>query len=478
MELPLIIQGGMGIAISDWRLASAVSRAGQLGVISGTAISRIFTSRLMNGDISGNIRRALSNFPITNAVERILDRYFIPGGKPRSMPYRSQPVHTLKPSRLLDQLTAIANYVEIFLAKENHSGIIGINLLEKLQMSNLASLYGAMLAGVDYVLMGAGIPIQIAAVLDKLSGHEAVNYRLDVQDSAPDDSYRMHFDPEKIFPGISKLAGLLKRPKFLPVVSSTVLAHALIKRSEGAINGFIVEGATAGGHNAPPRGIMKLSSTFEPVYSDKDTVDLEKMKMFGLPFWLAGGYGHPDKLIAALDAGATGIQVGTAFSLCDESGMASELKIKMLKKVLDKSTSVFTNPTISPTGFPFKVASIEKTMSEQDVYESRRRICDLGYLRTIFKDKNGYINYRCPGEPVEDYLRKCGKLEDTIGRTCLCNNLIAAAGYPQSRTDGYIEPPLVTSGVDLPTIRELISTDKMHYSARDVINFLLSPVNS
>ncbi|MCC7159139.1 MAG: nitronate monooxygenase, partial [Ignavibacteria bacterium] len=180
----------------------------------------------------------------------------------------------------------------------------------------------------------------------------------------------------------------------------------------------------------------------------------------------------------ALNAGAAGIQVGTAFSLCDESGMASELKIKMLKKVLDKSTKVFTNPTISPTGFPFKVASVEETMSEQYVFESRRRICDLGYLRNIFKDKNGYINYRCPGEPVEDYLRKGGKLEDTIGRTCLCNNLIAAAGYPQSRADGYIEPPLVTSGGDLPTIRELIKPDKMHYSARDVINFLLSPGNS
>jgi len=38
---PRIIQGGMGIAVSDWRLARAVSRLGQLGVVSGTAIDSI-----------------------------------------------------------------------------------------------------------------------------------------------------------------------------------------------------------------------------------------------------------------------------------------------------------------------------------------------------------------------------------------------------------------------------------------------------
>ncbi|MEO8513149.1 MAG: nitronate monooxygenase [Ignavibacteria bacterium] len=474
MKLPVIIQGGMGIAISDWRLAKAVSQMGQLGVVSGTAISRIFTSRLMDGDIGGNIRRALSKFPYPEIAEEILNRYYIPDGKPLGTPYRSQPVYTIKPSVFLDQLTVIANFTEVFLAKEGHSGVIGINLLEKIQMANLSSLYGAMLAGVDYVLMGAGIPTQIALVLDKFANHEPVSYRLDVSGAMPEDSYCMDFDPEKIFPGIAKLTGTIKRPKFLPIVSSTVLAQALIKRSEGAINGFIVEGPTAGGHNAPPRGAMKLSDKFEPIYGDKDSVDLEKMRALGLPFWLAGGYGHPEKLHAALNAGAAGIQVGTVFALCNESGMEAGLKRKILKQVLENNIRVFTSPTISPTGFPFKIVSVSGTASECDIYESRVRICDLGFLRSIFKDENGNINYRCSAEPVNDYLRKGGKLEDTAGRTCLCNNLASSAGFPQTRNSGYIEPPLVTSGDDLLTIRELIAVDKMNYSAEDVINYLLS----
>ncbi len=58
MNLPKLIQGGMGVAISDWRLAKAVSKLGQLGVVSGTGISRVLASRLMDGDVSGNVRRA------------------------------------------------------------------------------------------------------------------------------------------------------------------------------------------------------------------------------------------------------------------------------------------------------------------------------------------------------------------------------------------------------------------------------------
>lgn len=474
MKLPIIIQGGMGIAISDWRLARAVSQIGQLGVVSGTAISRIFTSRLSDGDKDGNIRRALSAFPYQDAVERILERYYIPGGKTPGTPYKSQPVYTITPSVFLDQLTVIANFTEVFLATEGHLGVVGINLLEKIQMSNLASLYGAMLAGVDFVLMGAGIPTQIAQVLDKLSNHEPASYRLDVSGALPEDNYRMYFDPEEIFQGITKLTGKLTRPKFLPIVSSTVLAQALIKRSEGAIDGFIVEGPTAGGHNAPPRGAMKLNEKFEPVYGEKDLVDLEKMRTLGLPFWLAGGYGHPEKLADALDSGAAGIQVGTVFALCNESGMESGLKRKVLKQVIENNIRVFTSPTISPTGFPFKIVSMVGTASEAEVYESRPRICDLGFLRNIFKDENGNINYRCSAEPVNDYIRKGGKLEDTAGRTCLCSNLTASAGFPQIRHGGYIEPPLVTSGDDLLTIRELITPVEMNYSAEDVINYLLS----
>ena len=78
MKLPEIIQGGMGVAISDWHLANAVSSQGQLGVISGTGIHLILIGRLTEGDPGGHVRRALSHFPFQNAVQWVLDKYFNP----------------------------------------------------------------------------------------------------------------------------------------------------------------------------------------------------------------------------------------------------------------------------------------------------------------------------------------------------------------------------------------------------------------
>lgn len=476
MKLPIIIQGGMGVAISNWTLAKAVSQLGQLGVVSGTGISRVVTSRLTDGDLAGNMRRALASFSLPEPVQAILDRYYVPGGKRPDQPYEAISMYSLRPPRFLDQLTAISNFVEVFLAREGHKGVVGINLLEKVQMPNLASLYGAMLAGVDVVLMGAGIPIQIAGILDKLSRHEPVSYRLDALNTSPDDDVRIHFDPEAIFPGIAKLVGQLKRPTFLPIISSVVLAQALIKRSEGEINGFVIEGPTAGGHNAPPRGALKLNEKGEPIYGDKDVVDLEKMKQIELPFWLAGGYGNPDQVQQAMAAGAAGVQVGTAFALCEESGMEPELKQRLLRQVLDEDAEVLTSPTVSPTGFPFKVARLSDTLSEKEVYDARPRICDMGFLRTIFKREDGTFGYRCPAEPVDDYVRKGGQAEDTVGRSCLCNNLGATAGFPQVRKDGFVEPPIITTGDDLMMAGQFVPAGKVTYSAKDVIDRLLSKI--
>lgn len=475
LQLPTIIQGGMGVAISDWRLARTVSQLGQLGVVSGTGISCVMARRLMDGDLAGDMRRAIENFSLSEMVQDILDRYFIPGGKAENEPYRSTPTYTVEPSSFLDRLTALANYVEVFLAKEDHKGIVGINLLEKVQMPNLASLYGAMIAGVDYVLMGAGIPTQIAGILDKLSNHEPVSYRLDVQGAAPDDDVRIRFDPEKIFPGVSKLLGRLKRPKFLPIVSSSVLAQVLVKRSEGQIDGFVIEAPSAGGHNAPPRGGIKLSAEGEPVYSEKDKVGLDKFRELGIPFWLAGAFGHRSRLKDALEEGAAGIQVGTAFALCSESGMESKLKKRTLKQILEGKIRVFTDPNASPTGFPFKVAQVKGTIAEKSIFNARKRLCDLSMLRNLFKKEDGSLGYRCPAEPVEDFVRKGGTADQTVGRTCLCNNLMSAAGVPQQRKDGYVEPPLVTAGDDLTEIARFVQPGQTGYTAKDVITELLGP---
>jgi nitronate monooxygenase len=317
--------------------------------------------------------------------------------------------------------------------------------------------------------MGAGIPTHIPAILDALATHQPVSQRIDVEGQAAGDDTRLHFDPEAVFPDLARRIGPLRRPRFLPIVASVALAQALLKRSEGAIDGYVVEGPTAGGHNAPPRGPLHLNERGEPIYGERDIVDPVRMAALGLPFWLGGGYGHPSKVREALDAGAAGVQVGTAFALCDESGLDAELKARLLRRALAGEAEVLTSAVASPTGFPFKVARLEGTLSEAEVYAARPRTCDLGYLRTVVRREDGRLAYRCPAEPVADYVRKGGAAEDTVGRLCLCNALLASAGFPQVRGDGSVEPPVITMGDDLATVGEFVTLGRTGYSAAEVI---------
>jgi nitronate monooxygenase len=303
MKLPAIIQGGMGVAISDWKLARAVSSQGSLGVVSGTGIAQIMVCRLMDGDPGGAVRWALKHFPDPATVQSILRKYFQVKPSTRLPRYRRAPMWTLDPPRELTALTVAANFVEVFLAKESHSNPVGINLLEKIQMPILASLYGALLAGVDVVIMGAGIPVQVPGLLSSLVEHEPVSYQVQVQGADPVDEFCISLEPETLFPSIKEDLGPLKRPQFLPIISSVVLAKTLLKRAAGPIDGLIVEGYTAGGHNAPSRGPQQWNSKGEPVYGERDQVPLKKIREFGLPFWLAGGYDSPEKLQEALDQG-------------------------------------------------------------------------------------------------------------------------------------------------------------------------------
>lgn len=466
IALPQIIQGGMGVAVSNWKLARAVSLLGQLGVISGTVLDTVLVRRLQDGDIGGDMRRAIDRFPIAGVGDAVLKRYFLPEGRPAQQPYKLIPMYKQKVSVERQQLTMLANFVEVFLAKEGHSEPVGINLLTKVQMPNLASIYGAMLAGVDYVLMGAGIPREIPGVLDAFAEHRPATIRFDVTGLPAGESEMLSFDP--LEHGVTDGAPLT-RPRFLPIISASSLATTLARKANGRVDGFIVEGPTAGGHNAPPRGEPRFNETGEPVYGERDVVDLAKLRDLGLPFWVAGGAGTPERLREALQEGAAGIQVGTLFAYCDESGLAPELKTEVLEHAARDEVKILTDPRASPTGFPFKVV---QWAGENEDRPPRERKCDLGYLRESFKRPDGRTDYRCAAEPVEDYVRKGGNIADTVGRRCLCNALTANIGLAQIRGLGVTEPPLLTSGDDLETI-SIFLAGRTSYTAADVVSYLL-----
>jgi NAD(P)H-dependent flavin oxidoreductase YrpB (nitropropane dioxygenase family) len=206
----------------------------------------------------------------------------------------------------------------------------------------------------------------------------------------------------------------------------------------------------------------------------KDEADIAAMVAVGLPFWLAGAYGTPERVADAVAAGAVGVQVGTLFAFAEESGLRRDLRLGLLRALTDGTLAVRNDPRASPTNFPFKIASIQGTLSEPATYAARERICDLGFLRTPVERDDGKLVYRCASEPVHMYVKKGGDAADTAGRMCLCNALLADVGLGMVRKNGHVEQPAITLGQDLSGPERLAETHPEGWTAAEAVRWLMS----
>jgi len=472
---PEIIQGGMGVAISDWKLARAVAIAGEklgervLAVVSGTALPIIMADRLQKGDLNSHCAlKALDEKFNTTIGQEIIDEYFIPEediNKDRIYKMAPKPEvlvsGTPEQKDRMTKLSIASAFTEVLLAKQGHNGPIGINELEKIQLMHLPTMLGAMLAGVDYALVGAGTPEQFPKLFDDFLNKKTATYKLDVY-GLPN-GYDLMLDLRDYIPGEITL----EKPKFIPIISYDVLAKRF-KDSEG-IDGFIVEGPDAGGHNSKSRN-KKVDEKRKPIYTEKDYANLKNMVGYGKPFWLAGGYGTPERLREAKENGAFGVQIGTDFALCNESGFEKVMAQNVRDLISAEQLIVMTDADLSPSGFPFKKALIEGTLSQKDVIEKTKRTCTMGYLVQAYLKGNGSIEFRCPAEKPKAFIKKGGDPEDMEGKICLCNALVAACGHAADPK----EPMVVTLGKELQAVKELTQKHGGNYSAEEVIIFLSS----
>ncbi len=470
-SLPSIIQGGMGIGVSTWRLARHVAQRGEMGVVSGTAIDSVVVRELQDGDPNDR-RFVLRSYPDEEIVDHLIDQFYQPEGRAEEEPYDPLPIHRFNPTVQSQRILAAATFSEVMLAKAGHDGLVGLNLMAKLKRYSLPCLYGAMLAGVDVACIGAGIPLDEAKQIPKLAAGKPTALRLDVDTSQVDDpdrvqdTYTYRLDPSDLLDN----PPTLEPPAFFPIISSDALARIMdAKLPDDRIDGWVVEGPVAGGHNAPPRN-KQYDEDDTPIYDERDVPDLESIRALGTPFYLAGGYGSPEGLQYAHNVGAEGIQVGSLFSLTEESGYPPELTRKIIRGIHRGEVTVRTDGRVSSTGFPFKVLTVPGTLADDERYQRRPRMCDLGYLREPYVDAKGRLLGRCPAEPVDDYVRKGGDPEETEDRACLCNALMANIGLPQHR-DEYTELPLLTGGDALMNL-PLGSVVEPHYDADDVLDYL------
>jgi NAD(P)H-dependent flavin oxidoreductase YrpB (nitropropane dioxygenase family) len=504
-----LIQGGMGAYVSNWRLARAVAmeRPGvTAGTVSGIGLDVGYARILELGDPGGHIRRAFHAFDEkfnTSIGKEFFTRYFIPGGKSPQDKFRHFPMQTatvrngmekISPSDNqggLIQLTVpqdvierviLTTFAEVWLAKIGHSGKIFINFLKKVELPLVFAMYGAMLAGVDGIVVGAGSPEGLPYICSRLAQHEAVSIDIPMLYRESGESFQIEFDPKTILNGaLTRLP--ITRPAFLAIASLAPLVQALAQSPSGAPDGFIIEHHTAGGHNAGPQGPMLKDDLGQPQYGQEDEPDLEAIRAVGLPFWLAGGYGSREGLEKALAAGAAGVQVGTNFALAMESGLRPDLRNAILRKIREgvEEAALVHTTLFSPTGYPFKVVQLPETLADNQVFSDRRRICDIGLLqqRGLTKaDEAGErrIFHRCPAGPLDAFIRDRGLPPNAEGKRCLCNGLLATVGLGQVLTrDGVTseEPAIVTLGNHIEGVRKLSSNGQTVYWAKDAVEDIL-----
>ncbi|MFZ5997870.1 MAG: NAD(P)H-dependent flavin oxidoreductase [Nitrospirota bacterium] len=334
-----IVQGGMGVGVSLYPLARAVAKEGGLGIVSSACLDRLVSKRT---------------------------------GKKVT--------------------TYEAAYEEVSRAKAE-GGLAGINIMVALVRDYADSVRGALDAGADVIISGAGLPVSLPAI------------------QPPKDT------------------------ALIPIVSSARALDIICKKWEKLgyrPDAVVLEGPLAGGHLGFKMDQIDLDSNrlenlLPPV---KDMAQ----KYGDFPVIVAGGiYTHED-IVKFLKLGADGVQMGTRFLATEESSASEAYKQAVLGATQD-DILVAHDPG-SPCGLPFRIIK-QSPMYVSAVKRARAPKCDKGYV--LLKDKEGHFTV-CPAKESNEH------------HFCICNGLLSSAGYNPDK-----EEPLYTVGTNAARVDRIVS---------------------
>jgi nitronate monooxygenase len=338
-----IIQGGMGVGVSLHPLAVAVAREGGLGLVSSACLDRLVSKRT---------------------------------GKKHS--------------------THDAAYEEVSQAKAG-GGFAGINIMGALVRDYNDSVKGALDAGADAIISGAGLPLTLPFI------------------QPPKDT------------------------ALIPIVSSARALELICRKWEKSgyrPDATVLEGPLAGGHLGFKMGEIDLeSNTLESLFPPVKDI---ARKYGDFPVIVAGGiYTHED-IVRFMDMGADGVQMGTRFLATEESSASEEYKEAVLR-AKEEDIVVAFDPG-SPCGMPFRVIK-QSPMYVSELKHLRPPKCDKGYV--LLKDKEGKFTV-CPARESNEH------------HFCICNGLLSSAGYNRDK-----EEPLYTVGTNAARVDRILSVKSL-----------------
>ena len=226
-------------------------------------------------------------------------------------------------------------------------------------------------------------------------------------------------------------------PTSWPSCPPTSWPATLPARSSTRPDGFVVEGPTAGGHNAPPaRPAGGRRATGEPVYGPRDDADLEKVAALGIPFWVAGWLRHARAVSRRRCRPAQRASRSARSSPRPVSpGLTPELRARPAgRRLTEDSLAVRTDVTASPTGFPFKVARVPGTAdSDAGSTPPARGSATSATLREPYVRADGRsVTGARPSRSTCSSARVAKPGADRR-TSCLCNALTANIGLAQHR---------------------------------------------
>ena len=454
LDFPRLIQAGMGARISGALLANTTSRLGALGVVSSVGLRHIIVDEIRAGNPE-SIEIGLT-FPVARYIDELMQ--FAPGGKKNSCRAPMDDPNPLK-SDLPKRLSTICSFIEVARAKRGHGGVVGINVMWKAALTALPSIYGAMLAGVDALLCGAGVPMELPDIARHIRDNSDLEY-------SPLQGTGTHVSLKIAQDDTTRILGRFTPPRMIPILSNFAFPKRIMNVWDREYNGakpsaFVLENHAAGGHNAPPRNKVSFADEDELVSY------FAKVRDLGVPVYVAGCGSTRREFLDWIDRGAYGMQVGSRFALCEESGLRMDLKQAVIRQNAAGGADVLTSDRLSSTGYPFKYVSMPETLSDNGVYMARKRICNKGYLMqshfTTTADGSVKETLICAAMPQEQYVKLGGNPEDTVDRRCLCNALLATAGLGDPN-----EPAIVTLGLEGSKVQTLLT-------ARQVTEDILTP---
>ncbi|NDY90475.1 nitronate monooxygenase [Ideonella livida] len=349
-ELVPIMIGGMGVDISTADLALEAARLGGVGHISDAMINTVTDRRYKTKHVKEKLALYKHN---TDSEDKSSVKFDL--GR-------------------LEEATRL--HVENTMARKKGPGMVFINCMEKLTMNApketlKVRLTAALDAGIDGITLAAGLHLGSFGLIED----------------------HPRFRDAKL--GI--------------IVSSVRALQLFIKKNarSGRLPDYVVvEGPLAGGH----LGFGMDWAQYDLATITNEVLQYLRDEQLDIPVLPAGGIFTGGQATAFLEAGASGVQVATRFTVTKECGLPDEIKQEYFKAGED---DIEVNQ-ISPTGYPMRMIK-----SSPGIGDGIKPNCEAyGYL----------LDANCKCSYVTSWNREVAahpgeKRVQIWDKTCLCTHM-------------------------------------------------------